>query len=166
METQLEYILRKNLKPENIVFIEQHPELFEELVLLANSDKPLAYRATSLLWGCISDNDPRINPYIDNIVNNIHQKDVSHQRELLKLLLKINCKEEHIPLIFDLCVNMWLNNSQPSVRFTAFKMMMKLSIKYPELVNEISQLTQDKYMGNLSKTAQKSIIKMAKGRVL
>ena len=63
--------------------------------------------------------------------------------------------------IFDICMNLWEQISKnPSVRMTAFKFILKISKKHPELLEEISFLTQEQYLESLSPGVKRSIEKM------
>lgn len=59
--------------------------------------------------------------------------------------------DEFESLLFDLSVDLWqLLRKQPSVRCFAFKGMVKVVEKYPELKNEILFLAQPHYVNPLS----------------
>jgi hypothetical protein len=164
METALEHILMKSYKDEMISIMEAHPEYFEEAIELAISNKqPYSWRAAWLLWSCMEENDQRIQEYIKKIINTIATKNDDHQRELLKILLQMELNEEYEVFLFNVCVTVWEKISKkPSVRFTAFKFIIKIAKKHPDLSNEITFLTQDQYMDSLSSAAKKSISKMIK----
>lgn len=168
METALEHILTSSYKDEMISFMNAHPEDFEEAIKLAISNKqPYSWRAAWLLWSCMEENDQRIQGYIKNIINTITTKKNCHQRELLKILLQMELNEEHEGYLFNVCVNVWEKiNKTPSVRFTAFKFMVKIVKKYPDLSNEIGYLTQNQYLDSLSPTVKRSISKMIKEFIL
>ena len=51
-----------------ISFMATHPEVFEEAIQLAISDKqPYSWRAAWLLWSIMDVNDPRIQGYINDM---------------------------------------------------------------------------------------------------
>lgn len=61
MASALENKLISTYKDEMILFLNNHPEYFNEAIQLAISDKqPFSWRAAFLLWSCIADNDKRI----------------------------------------------------------------------------------------------------------
>ena len=69
MQSLLEHKLLNSYKNEMISFMETHPEVFEEAIQLAISDKqPYSWRAAFLLWSCMEKNDKRIQKYIGKIV--------------------------------------------------------------------------------------------------
>lgn len=164
MESVLENKLITSYKEEMISFLKSHPEYFEEAVQLAVTDKqPYSWRAAYLLSGCMDNNDPRIRNHILLILNSIRDKKDGHQRELLKILYKMEISKKHEGKIFDICMNLWEQlNKDPSVRMTAFKFIIKIVKKHPELMEEIIFLTQDHFLETLSPGVKHSIEKMMK----
>lgn len=164
METALEHLLISSYKGEVISFMDAHPECFKEAIKLALANKqPYSWRAASLLWSCMEENDQRMNGYIKKIIDTLETKGDGHKRELLKILLQMELTEEYEGLLFDVCTSIWEKiNNQASVRFTAFKFILKIAKKYPDLAIEISFLTQNQYMESLSPAVKKSVSKMIK----
>lgn len=164
MTTELEHLLLSSHKDEMISFMEAHPEVFDQAIKLAISDKkPCSWRAAWLLWSCIEENDPRVQGYVKDIIDTIKTKNHNHQRELMKILQQMELNEEYQGYLLDVCVTIWKKiDNKPSVRFNAFKMIMKIAQKHPDLTNEVVLLTQNQYMDYLSSSAQKSISKMVK----
>ena len=164
MQSLLEHKLLNSYKDEVISFINSHPEVFDDAIQLAISDKqPYSWRAAWVLWSCTEVNDKRIQKYIGKIVDALRTKSDGHQRELLKILYQMELKEEHEAFLFDTCTDVWKQiNKNPSVRFTALKFIIKIAKKHPEFSREINFLTQDQYMESLSPAAKKSISKMMK----
>ena len=144
--------------------MDNHPEFFEEAIELAISDKqPYSWRAAWLLWSCMEENDQRIQKHIKKIVNSIKTKDDGHQRELLKILLQMQLKEEYEGIIFNICMDLWEQiNKKPSVRINALKFIIKIAKKHPELAKEIIFLTQDHYLETLSPGVKHSVSIMMK----
>ena len=164
METALEHILTSSYKADMISYMDAHPEDFEEAIKLAISNKqPYSWRAAWLLWSCMAENDQQIQGYIKNIIKTITTKNDDHQRELLKILLQMELNEEYEGFLFNVCVTVWEKiNKKPSVRLTAFKIILKIVKNHPDLSNEIIFLTQNQYLDSLSPAAKKSISKMIK----
>ena len=156
--------LLNSYKDEMISFMHAHPEYFEEAIELAIADKhPYSWRAAWLLWSCIEENDERIQKYIGNIVDTLETKDEGHQRELLKILLKLELNEEYESILFEHCMNIWEGiNKSPSVRVNALKFIIKIAKKHPELAKEITYLTEDHYLVSLSPGAKNSVSKLVK----
>jgi hypothetical protein len=162
MESVLENILMTSYKNEMVSFLKSHPEYFEEAVQLAISDKqPYSWRAAFLLWDSIEENDKRIQKHIKSIVDCIQEKEDGHQRELLKILYKMKISRKYEGRIFNICMNLWEQiNKTPSVRMIAFKFILKIAKKHPELLEEINFLTQEQYLESLSPGVKRSIEKI------
>ncbi len=162
METALEHILTNSYKADIISYLEAHPEDFKEAIKLAISDKqPYSWRAAWLLWSSMDKNDHRIKKYIKEIINTITTKNDNQQRELFIILQQMEIDEEYDGILFNICVNVWEKiNKKPSVRFNAFKLIIKIAKKHPDLSHEVVFLTQNQYMDSLSNTVKKSIYKM------
>lgn len=101
--------------------------------------------------------------YVKTIINTIKTRNDDHQRELIKILQLMEVSEEYEGSLFDICVTVWEKiNKKPSVRFNAFKLIIKIAKKNPDLANEVVFLAQDQYLDLLSPTAKRSIFKMIK----
>lgn len=159
MESVFEHKLLSSYKKEMISYMADHPEAFKEAIELAVSNKqPYAWRAAYVLWSVIQENDVRIRKHIKKIVNAVKDKNDGHQRELLKILLMMELDEKYESKLFDICMNLWEQiNKAPSVRVNAFKFILKIAKKHPELKQEISFLTQDHFMESLSPGARHSV---------
>ena len=164
MESALEHKLLNSYKSEMISFMNSHPEYFEEAIELAVSDKqPYSWRAAYVLWSVIKENDNRIQKHIKKIVNVVKNKSDGHQRELLKILLMMDLDEKYESVLFDICMRIWEQiNKSPSVRVNAFKFILKIGNKHPELKQEISFLIQDHYLESLSPGARHSVKRIMK----
>lgn len=141
-----------------------HPEFFEEAIQLAIADKqPYSWRAAWLLWSCMEENDKRIRKYLKKIIDSLNTKDDGHQRELLKILLQMELKEEYEGILFNICMDIWEQiNKTPSVRINALKFIIKIAKKHNELAKEITFLTEDHYLESLSPGVKHSVSKMMK----
>lgn len=144
--------------------MENHPESFQQVIQLALSDRqPFAWRAAWLLWSCTDENDPRVQPFLKDILAVLPSRGDGHQRELLKIVNQLQLDEDHEGILFDACVSMWENvHKKPSVRFHAMKTILKITEKYPELTGEISFLTQEHYLESLSGGIRNSVLRMIK----
>jgi len=147
-----------------ISFMHANPEFFDEAINLAIADRqPYSWRAAWLLWSCLEENDKRFRKYIKKIVDSLKTKNDGHQRELLKILLQMELKEEYEGILFNLCMDIWEQiNKTPSVRITALKFIIKIAKKHPDLSQEISFLTQDHYLESLSPGIKHSVSRMMK----
>ena len=162
METKLEHILTHSYKEGMIAFMETHPEAFEEAIQLAVSDKqPYSWRASWLLWSVMKDNDLRVQGSVSKIIDILPTLRDGQQRELFKILYKMELDEEYEGHIFSLCVDVWEKiHKQPSVRWNAIQLILKISKKHPDLLHEILLLTQEQYMETLSPGVRYSISKL------
>jgi hypothetical protein len=162
METVLENKLMTLYKDEMISFLKENPEHFDEAIQLSITDKqPYSWRAAFLIWGCMEENDERIRKHILPILKCIKDKKDGHQRELLKILYKMEIDKKYEGRIFDICMNLWEQiDKTPSIRSTALKFILKIAKKYPELLNEIAFLTQDHFLETLSPGVKNSVRKM------
>ena len=160
--TDLEQVLINSYKAGMIEYVESHPEDFDELVKLSIEDKqPFSWRAAWLLWSCMTKNDQRVFHYIDSMIKTLPTKRDGHQRELVKILSDMELNEDQEGQVFDICVSLWEKiGKKPSIRYTAFKEILKIAQKYPELANEISFLTQEHFTETLSPGVRKSINRM------
>jgi len=164
LESLLKHKLLNSYKDEMILFMDAHPEFIKEAIQLAIADKqPYSWRAAWLLWSCMEENDKRIRKYIKKIIDSFKTKNDGHQRELLKILLQMELKEEYEGILFNLCMDIWEQiNKTPSVRINALKFIIKIAKKHPELSQEISFLTQDHYLDSLSPGVKHSVSRMMK----
>ena len=160
MSSEFESVLLSRSKERMVEYLEDHPEMFQEAVRLSlTNTQPLAWRTTWAIGGVLEKNDPRIEPYISKILDKLPGLDDGHQREFLKILYEQeNLAEIHEGLLFDCCTHLWEQvRRQPSVRYYAFQMMVKISENHPELRNEIRILMQPQYMNALSPGIRKIV---------
>ncbi len=153
MLTLLEQKLISSYKTDLIFFLKTTPELFNEAIGLAISEKqPFSWRAAWLISNSMEINDSKIKPHYPKIVKCLMGKSSGHQRELLKILEKLDSDEESEGYLFDFCLNLWEQlDKQPSVRFSALKFIIKMAEKYPDLKKELDFITQKQYIESLSK---------------
>lgn len=162
MTESLELVLAKYQKEAALKYMAAHPEDFETAVEIACSDEAhTCWRAAWLITLCMEDNDSRIRPYLDHMVGTLTGKEDGHQRELLKILLRMELTEDQESYLFDHSVSLWESVKRThSVRYIAFRIMNKVSQKYPELKHEVLELTQPQYVNSLSPGIRNSIQKM------
>lgn len=162
MLSELEHILTSSYKEGMIAFLKTHPEYFDEAVRLAIEDRPLySWRAAWLLWSCIENNDRRVRPHIKKIISSLENKNDGHQRELLKILLCMELSKDQEAYLFDKCLYIWEQiNKRPSVRYTAFRFILKAAKRHPNLAREIDYLVSDQYMNSLSPGVRRSLLRM------
>jgi len=161
MSDTLRSVLIRRRKSEMVEFMSNHPHSFDQAMELAlGNEENLSWRATWLVAGIQKKNDLRIKPFIQKIIDILPDRDDGHQRELLKILLKMELDEDFESLLFDISVTLWEQvRKQSSVRYYAFLGMMKVVEKYPELKNEVISLTQPHFINSLSPGIRKGIYK-------
>ncbi len=164
MNTALEDALKNFYVEGMLSHMEAHPEDFEKLLKMAVENEDYSWRAAWLMFLSMEKNDKRINSeHVRNIIEGLASKKDGHQRELLKVLSNIEIGEEHESILFDQCATIWEKvDKKPSVRSTAFKVMIKIAQKYPELFHEIQFFAQSHYLDSLSPGIKQSVIKMIK----
>ena len=126
-----------------------------------------------MIGGSVKKYDSQIQPYIQNILDILPDLEDGHQREFLKVLNQLELVEEHEGQLLDFSISVWEQlKKQPSVRHTAFRIMVKAAVKllgvnpteaakkYPELANEVLLLTQPQYINTLSPGVKKGVFKM------
>lgn len=161
MSETLRSVLIRRRKSEMVEFMNNHPGSFDQAIKLAlENEENLSWRATWLVAGIMKKNDPRVKPFIQKIINVLPDREDGHQRELLKILLKMELDEDFESLLFDISVTLWEQvRKQSSVRYYAFQGMMKVVEKYPELKNEVLSLAQPHFVNTLSPGVRKGIYK-------
>lgn len=161
-ESKLEHLLICSYKTEMISYLKSNPEDFEEAFNLALTDKqPYSWRAAWVLWSCMDYNDQRVSPHLEQIIDSLAGKPDNQLRELLIILQRMELSDDFEGKLFDICIRIWEKvGKQASVRYNAFKLMVKIIYRHPELSCELSLITSTEYMESLSETARKSILKM------
>lgn len=162
METALKRALSGPNKMAAMHFLNTHPESFDGAIRLALSgDLPCAWRAAWVVGGLIEENDRRIRGHIKDIIDAIPTKGDGHQRELLKILLRMELDEDQEGILFDHCLSIWESTKkQPSVRSLALQTIVRIVQNYPDLSREVTFLTRDHYLQSLSPGIKSSVLKM------
>jgi hypothetical protein len=162
MESAFEHLLTNSYKAGLITHLNSHPKDFAETIHLALSNKqPYSQKAAWLLWSCMKKNDSRLRKYIKQIIKTLSDTNDSQLRELLIVLEKMEINSNDEGRLFNICVDKWRRvEKKPSVRYAAFRLMIKIAQKYPDLFHEIEILTGEQYTNMLSVTARRSIRKM------
>lgn len=162
METKLEYHITHGFKEQMVRYVKDHPEDFEELIDLAISDRqPYNWRGTWLMYSTMEENDFRVKNRIGQIIHCIPSKQPNHQRELMRVLLKMKLTDEQEGEVFDLAMNNWERlGLKPAIRYIAFRTIIKIARKYPELHEEVRLITQEHYLESLSSGIRNSINRM------
>jgi hypothetical protein len=164
MESPFEHLLLNTYKNGLIGYMRSHPEAFgEALKLSLSNNQPYSWRAAWLLWSVITKNDPRIKPYILEIIRVLPLYEDNQQRELMKILLMMDISTKHEGILFHECLKIWEKpHKQPSVRINALRLIVRIVKNHPDLALEIRQYFQDPYLDNLSYAAKRVVMKLTK----
>ena len=153
METALEQILvGAARKDEMLAFMREQPGAFGEALQLAASDHPrFGWRAAWMVESCMTDNDRRVRAAIPALIAALQGAGDGHQRELLKILLRMELGDEAEGRLFAACMEVWEDpDKKPGTRGTAMELMLNLAEKYPDLKGELGVITQEPYLRSLS----------------
>lgn len=133
----------------------------KELSDLTTEDNPKGWRSAWTVGKFMKKNDPLVIPYIDQILEAIPHRNESHQRELLKIITKLELNDDQVGIAFNIAVSLWENlGKAPAVRYYSFKLLVKIGEKFPELKPEIKALANDQYIDSLTRGVKHSIIKI------
>lgn len=136
---------------------------FEQWLKLALSSHERAWKAAWLLNQAVKVCKLPLEEYAKNICKAIPEKPSNQKRELLKLLEPIELSENNEGLIFDVAVSCWKDlGAQSSSRMVAFRLMLKMAKKYPDLIPEIELLSDDRFVKTLTNGIKKSVFKRLK----
>lgn len=137
-------------------------EKFEETLIIALQDiHPVSWRASWMLYHTMEEQDNRLQPFLPQLIAALKGKGDGHQRELLRIIGLLDITEEYEGILFDACMEIWEQVGKiPSVRIFAFRLIVRIARKYPELKNEIAFLTQEHYTETLSPGIKNSLQKL------
>ena len=125
-----------------------------------SNDKDVAWRAIWIIQALCTFNDERLQVHTDDLLDAIKDKPDGHQRELLKLLGKIQLNETQEGKLYEHCADIWVAvRKSPSVRITALKHLATIVSKYPDLRNELQYFADTHYLDSLSPGIRKSAIR-------
>lgn len=155
----------KSISPKDLMAkMKKDACLFGHVLEIGFQDDPaISWRAIWCLRHCVEINDQRISQNSKRIINNLNSKHEGLKRESLKLLELIHLEESEESSLFDHCIFEWQNiNNKPALRITAFKIMVSIAEKYPDLFIEIEVYMQKRYYNQLSPGIQKTYFKIVK----
>lgn len=157
----IEILLSKYFKPDAERVLKEHPELIMQILpICLTNEPPMCWRAAWVTRTVIEENDARVRPYIDKILDVLPEKEDGHQRELMKLLQRMKLSDDQESILYDLSVTIWESvRKKPSVRYTAFEHIIKMVYKYPELEHELDAITQPQYLNSLSPGVKAGVLK-------
>lgn len=161
VKAALKHVLLDLYKDEMIAYMHTHPELFQDLISLAVGSDRFSPRAAWLLSNCVDEGGKGFASRKREILRSIEGKSGGHQRDLVRVLSKLDSDDEEEGLLFDQCVALWSDpGNMPSVRHVSMRTLLQITEKYPELYNEVKILLKDKYLDSLSAGVRRSILRM------
>lgn len=139
MTQSLGHILTTYYKDEMIIEMKAIPQLFDELVQLALSNTlSLNPCVTWLLSHIIEPNDARRREHVPSLLEALKTAQVSKRRDLINVLRQMEISKDNEGTAFDTCAEIWAKIAyMPSVRFDAFRLLIKIAEKHPELSGEV-----------------------------
>ena len=161
----IEILLSKYFKPEAERVLKEHPELIEQIVpICLTNEPPMCWRAAWVVRSAMDEDDERVKPYIDNILDVLPDKEDGHQRELMKLLQRMKLTDDQEGILYDISVSIWESvRKKPSVRYIAFEHILAMVQKYPELQQELEAITQPQHLNSLSAGIKAGVMKRLAG---
>lgn len=162
MNKALHELLKHSSKEELETYIQSHPPAFNQVLKLAlDPDSPVSWRAAWMVSTCMRERDPRVTKYSREFIARLRKTADGQQRELLNILAKLDIQEDEEGLLFDECVRIWEQTSRiASVRYAAFRILFNMAQKYPDLMHELTLLTESDYTDSLSPAIRKGVLKM------
>ena len=172
VKKSLDQILKTERKEGLLAYLDNNPDEFEQIINIAMSgDHEYGWKASWLISSYLRKTKDylRVSKFVKNIIASINGKKDGHQRELLRIILQLRLDEKMEATLFDHCILIWKTpEKSPSVRITAFKAILNIVRKYPELSEEILFLTENHYLDSLSpgikRSVQKSIAQLKDNR--
>jgi hypothetical protein len=162
---KLRFLLANKFSKDELVnFLKKNPNQFINVCNIAlTKTQPEAWRATWLLNQIIVNNDKRLKNKTSSILKLIPNCNEGHQREWLRVLEKLKVKEDEESVLFGICIDIWKDIlKRPGVRIIAFRILVNIVKKYPDLIDEIKLLTQNHFTETLSPGIKNSFIKLEK----
>jgi hypothetical protein len=118
---------------------------------MQKEERNTSWRSAWVVVHLMKEDDPKIKKHLTKIIKNIEGKTDGHQRELIKIVRKMNLNEDQEGLFFDVCMNIWEEvKKQPAVRYYCALFILEMARKHPEIKNELEYLTSDYYTQTLS----------------
>ncbi len=135
-----------------LAWIEAHPEVFEDALRLAVSEESVVgWRAAWIVFHRMHANDARLQGYLGEMIRIIPGRESGHQRELLKILLRMELEEDLEGRLFDICMEIWEQvGKSSSVRSIAMQYILRVLKRYPELAGEVRFITDERFLEPLS----------------
>lgn len=158
--TVLELLTTRHTKEEMLAVTQRTPKAKPQLVGMLHRVDDVGWRAAWLLGHLMEKDDLAVKPHVTNLIELLPGKKDGHQRELLKVLDKMDLNDDQEGHLFNYCMDIWEEvGKSPSVRYVAFKTMIAIAVHYPELKKELRDLLDPQYVDALSPGIRRSLEK-------
>ncbi len=154
-----------NYKEDLLAFINKDEVNYNQaLELCLINNQPYSWRMAWIFCHATKKNDARLKGRLLEIIKAIPNKKDGQQRELLKVVMKMEPLAEELEgHFFDVCMQLWEDiNKQPAVRYYAGCCIINTAHKYPDIKNELDYLFGDYYTKTLSPGIKRSFDKRLK----
>jgi hypothetical protein len=158
----VDFVLTQCNKSQMMAAVRRHPGFFRQaLKILLAGEVEYTWRAAWLLNCNMTPNDSRMRKHVPALVALLPLRPESEQRELLKILLRMDIRGDVEGLLLDHCIAIWEQPYiRPGVRYPAMKTISNIVARHPELRRELDLLTQDFLMETITPGIRRSIMKM------
>ena len=121
--------------------------LFQQTLDFALEDHPRSWKAAWLLNQVVSKYSSDIKTNDIRICKSIPEKRSNQQRELLRLLENVEITSNNEGYIFDAALSCWEDlKAQSATRMVGFRLMLKIATKHEELLQEVENLMEERYL--------------------
>ncbi len=132
---------------------------FDDTLGFALSPHEKAWKAAWLLNQALKQKELRLEDKVFSICKAVPGKPSGHMRELLKLLENVELSQENEGPIFDIAISCWEDlGAQSSCRMVAFRLMLSVGKKHPELIPEIQSMSDERFLNGLSNGIKNSVL--------
>ena len=158
----IDFVLTRCTKSQMIAAVRRHPRCFDQaLHILLEGKVVYSWRAAWLLNCNMKHHDSRIRKHVDDLVKLLPHRPENEQREILKILLRMEISEDTEGLLLDHCISIWQNPSiRPAVRYYALKLVSNIAVRHPELRHELQLLVQDFHLETITPEIRRSVLKL------
>lgn len=148
-------------KKEVVDLLQDSPDPIKILLDYTLSDRKNMWRAAWVAASLIGKNDGRYSAYVPKLIKRLSTAKGGFQREILQVLRRLKIDDDQQGYLFDACCGIWENlSNQSSVRITAFKFMIDVVNKYPELKDEVQYFTAKEYTKDLGHGIKRTFEKL------
>jgi hypothetical protein len=138
--------------------------LFHEVLLFALKDHERSWKAAWLMNQVLVKYELDLSNYTLMVCQSIPSKPSNQQRELLKLLEKVQITDENEGPIFDVATACWEElKLQSGTRMVAFRLMLKIATKHKDLLQEVENLMEERYLKGLSQGVKRAVENRMRG---